>query len=215
MTASAGKYVCVCLMVAAGFRLQASGYSVSGSQFPVSCFWFSTSNSLEIFTRHYWQPATRNWQLFPHPVHISVTEINYSEKDKALQITSRLFIDDLELSIRAKRKEPELDIMEPRAPLTTKQLVIDYLTEHFKVKLDGKPCKLNFLGVEKEDLSLICYIEIENVKKMKTLEVFNDAIMGTHEDQSNLVHVTFKSPVKSARLVYSKPSEKFIFENKR
>jgi hypothetical protein len=149
-----------------------------------------------------------------HPVHISVTEINYSEKDKALQIISRLFIDDLELSIRAKRKEPELDIMEPKAPLTTKQLVIDYLTDHFKVKLDGKPCKLNFLGVEKEDLSLICYIEIANVKKIKTLEVFNDAIMATHEDQSNLVHVTFKSPVKSARLTYNNPSEKFVFEKK-
>jgi hypothetical protein len=157
------------------------------------------------------QPITNN-QL--HPVHISVTEINYSEKDKALQITSRLFIDDLELSIRAKRKEPELDIMEPKNGMTTKQLVIDYLTAHFKVTLDGKVCKLNFLGVEKEDLSLICYIEIANVKKIKTLEVFNDAIMGTHEDQSNLVHVTFKSPVKSARLVYNKASEKFTFEKK-
>ncbi len=149
-----------------------------------------------------------------HPVHISVTEINYSEKDKSLQIISRLFIDDLELSIRAQRKEPELDIMEPKNGLTTQQLVINYLTEHFKIKLDGKPCKLNFLAVEKEDLSLICYIEIENVKKVKSLEVFNDAIMGTHEDQSNLVHITFKSPVKSARLTYNKPSEKFVFDKK-
>ena len=149
-----------------------------------------------------------------HPIHISVTEINYSEKDTALQITSRLFIDDLELSIRAKRKDADLDIMEPTGGITTKQLVIDYLTAHFKVKLDGKPCKLIYLGVEKEDLSLICYIEIENVKKIKTLEVFNDAIMSTHEDQSNLLHITFRGPVKSARLVYNKPFEKFNFEKK-
>ncbi len=149
-----------------------------------------------------------------HPVHISVTEINYSEKDKSFQITSRLFIDDLELSIRAKRNDADLDIMEPKGGLSTKQLVIDYMTEHFKVKLDGKACKLIFLGVEKEDLSLICYIEIENVKKIKTVEVFNDAIMSTHEDQSNLIHITFRGPVKSARLVYNKPSEKFIFEKK-
>ena len=73
-----------------------------------------------------------------HPIHISVTEFNYSEKDNALQITSRLFIDDLELSIRAKRKDADLDIMEPTGGITTKQLVIDYLTEHFKVTLDGK-----------------------------------------------------------------------------
>ena len=175
----------------------------------VSCYW------LLVIALH---ASAYNCQLLTfhlaHPVHISVTEINYNEKDKSLQIISRLFIDDLELSIRAQRKEPELDIMEPKNGLNTQQLVINYLTEHFKIKLDGKPCKLNFLAVEKEDLSLICYIEIENVKKIKTLEVFNDAIMGTHEDQSNLVHVTFKSPVKSARLVYSKPSEKFMFEKK-
>jgi hypothetical protein len=202
---------CICLLiVASSFRLQASGseVSVTSYQFPVDNTELSTFN---------FELLTSNFQLLTsilHPVHISVTEINYSEKDKALQITSRLFIDDLELSIRAKRKEPELDIMEPKNGMTTKQLVIDYLTAHFKVTLDGKVCKLNFLGVEKEDLSLICYIEIANVKKIKTLEVFNDAIIGTHEDQSNLVHVTFKSPVKSARLVYNKPSEKFTFEKK-
>jgi hypothetical protein len=209
MRASLGKCICF-LIVSASFRLQASGCEeyVTSCQWPVDNTELSTLN-LELLTS--------NFQLLtstPHPVHISVTEINYSEKDKALQIVSRLFIDDLELSIRAKRKDPDLDLMEPKAPLTTKQLMIDYLTDHFKVTLDGKLCKLIFLGVEKEDLSLICYIEIENVKKIKTLEVFNDAIMGTHEDQSNLVHVTFKSPVKSARLVYNKPSEKFTFEKK-
>jgi hypothetical protein len=230
MKLSLGKYLSICLMLASGFRLQAASCEVPvdnstlstlnsellTSDFPalLSSRQLLTSNAREILTPHNCLLLTAYCLLPLHPVHISVTEINYSEKDKALQITSRLFIDDLELSIRAKRREPELDIMEPKAPLTTQQLVTDYLIEHFKVKLDGKPCKLKFLGVEKEDLSLICYIEIENVKKVKTLEVFNDAIMGTHEDQSNLVHVTFKSPVKSARLVYNKPSEKFVFEKK-
>ncbi len=155
------------------------------------------------------QPITNN-QL--HPIHLSITEITYSEKDKALQITSRLFIDDLELAIRAQRKEAELDILEPKNNLTTQQLVINYLSEHLKIKLDGKYTKLKFLAVEREDISLIAYIEIEGIKKMKTLEVFNDAIMSIHEDQSNLVHVTFKSPVKSVRLTVNSPSEKFNFE---
>ena len=81
-----------------------------------------------------------------HPVHVSVSEISYSEKDKALQITSRIFIDDLELSIRNKRKEPELDILDPKNGLTTDQLVSDYLKDHFKIKLDGKLQKMKLLG---------------------------------------------------------------------
>lgn len=158
------------------------------------------------------QPATTNY--FFHPVHISVTEINYSEKDKALQITSRMFIDDLELCIRAKRKDQDLDILEPKNGITTRQLVEEYVKEHLKIKLDGNLCKLIFLGTEKEDLSMICYIEITNVKKIKTLEVVNDIIMEIHDDQSNLVHVTFQSPVKSARLTRNNSFEIFTFEKK-
>src|SRR6187549_1181533 len=105
--------------------------------------------------------------LFLHPIHISVSEINYSEKDKALQITSRIFIDDLELSIRAQRNEPELDLINPKNDLTTDKMVNEYVMKHLTVKLDGKVQKLTFLGMEREDPALICYIEIENVKKFK------------------------------------------------
>jgi hypothetical protein len=152
--------------------------------------------------------------LLFHPIHASVTEINYSEKDKALQITSRIFIDDLELAVRAKRNDVDLDITQPKNGLTTKQLVKEYLADHLKIKVDGKPVKLNFLAVDSEEAAFLCYLEIENVKKIKTLEVFNDVITETHNDQSNLVHVTYKGPIKSARLVGNHPTEVFKFEGK-
>ena len=152
--------------------------------------------------------------IFFHPVHVSVTEINYNEKSKALQITSRIFIDDLELSIRSKLKQPELDILEPTNGLTTDKMVSEYLNDHLKVKLDGKPQKLHYLGHEAEDFAIVCYIEIENVKKFKSIDVFNDVITEIFEDQSNLVHVTYKGPVKSMRLMRDNPSDTFKFETK-
>jgi hypothetical protein len=152
--------------------------------------------------------------LFLHPIHLSVSEINYSEKDKSLQITSRIFLDDLELSIRTERKQPDLDLLEPGAGLTTEQLISQYVSKHFSVKLDGKVQKMNFLGVEREDPAIICYIEIENVKKFKTIEVKNEIIMETHDDQSNLIHVTYKGPVKSLRLLRDKSSDVLAFDSK-
>ena len=151
---------------------------------------------------------------FLHPLHVSVSEINYSEKDKSLQITSRIFIDDLELSIRNRRHEPELDLLAPKNGLTTDQLVSEYLSDHFKLKVDGKPRKIKLLGHEVEELAILCYIEIENVKAIKTIEVFNDVITETFDNQSNLVHVTIKGPVKSARLVHDTPSEVFTIPTK-
>jgi hypothetical protein len=149
-----------------------------------------------------------------HPIHVSVSEINYSEKDKALQITSRFFVDDLELGIRGKLKESELDILEPKNGKTTDQLVNDYLQDHLKIKLGGKMQKVKLLGHEIEEVAILCYLEIENVKKFKAIEVFNDVITEIHNDQSNLVHVTYKGPIKSARLMRDKPTEIFTFEGK-
>ncbi len=149
-----------------------------------------------------------------HPLHVSVSEIQYSEKDKALQITLRIFINDLEMSIRNRRKEPEMDLLAPKNGSTTDLLVTEYLKDHFKITLDGKLQKMKLLGHEVEDVAIVCYIEIENVKKIKVLEVFNDIITETFDDQSNLVHVTFRGPVKSARLVRDKPSEVFKIQLK-
>jgi hypothetical protein len=149
-----------------------------------------------------------------HPVHISVTEINHSEKDKALQIMSRIFIDDLELSIQKELKDENLDILKPETGQTTDQLVSAYVLKHLKVKVDGKAQKLNYLGHEKEDLAIICYIEISNIKKLTSVEVLDDVIMETHHDQSNLVHVTYKEKLKSIRLTREKSIDVLTFETK-
>lgn len=159
-------------------------------------------------------PGGANAKCLAHPIHISVTEITYSEKSKSLQITSRFFVDEMELGIRAQRNEPELDILAPKNGVTTKELIANYLNTHLRVKIDGKPAKINFLGYEKEDISFVSYLEIENVKKLKTIEVFNDIITEIHDDQSNLVHVMYKEPVKSVRLTHENTSEIFTFSTK-
>ena len=152
--------------------------------------------------------------LFLHPIHVSVTEIEYSEKNKSLQITTRIFIDDLEASIRKQIKQESLDIIDPKNGSTTDQLISAYLKEHFKVLIDGKLARINYLASEREDPAIICYLEIENVKRLKTIEVTNTVIQETHEDQSNLVHITYKGPVKSYRLVRERPTETYRFESK-
>lgn len=152
--------------------------------------------------------------VFLHPLHVSVTEIEYNEKDKALQIISRIFIDDLELSVRTQRKEESLDLVEPKNGMTTDQLVDQYLRQHFSIKLDGKAARYNYIAHEREDLAIICYLEIENVKKVKSIEVTNTILQETHQDQSNLVHITYKGPVKSYRLTREKPTEVFQAVNK-
>jgi hypothetical protein len=152
--------------------------------------------------------------FYLHPIHVSVTEIEFDEKDKALEIMMRVFIDDLELALKNKLNQPELDILEPKNGLTTNQMVSDYLQHHFKITLDNKAQKINFLGLERESEAFIFYIEVSNVKKWKTIQIQNDILTETHDDQSNLVHVTVRKNVKSLRLTRNTPVDKLTFDNK-
>lgn len=143
-----------------------------------------------------------------HPMHVSVTEVQYNEKNKSFEIISRIFIDDLELSIRAEKKNESLDLLIPGAGMTTDQLVSEYIGHHLQIRLDGKSAKINYLAHEIDDVALVCYLEIEDVRKVNVIEVTNSVIQETHSDQSNLVHVTYKGPVKSLRLTREAPAGK-------
>jgi hypothetical protein len=149
-----------------------------------------------------------------HPLHVSVTEIEMDEKDKSLEIMMRVFVDDMELTLKKDRNLTTLDITRPTNGLTVDQMASSYLNGHFKISLDGKAQQIKYLGHEVEDEAFIFYCEIRNVKKWKTIQIQNDIIIEVHEDQSNLVHVTVGETIKSLRLTKDTPADKLTFNIK-
>jgi uncharacterized protein DUF6702 len=148
-----------------------------------------------------------------HPMHVSVTEIEMDEKEKRLEIMMRVFMDDLEVTLRDSFKKPEMDILNPEG-VTVDQMMQTYLKSHFKISLDAKPVVTKYLGHEREGDAFIFYIEVIDVKKWTTISVQNDIITETYDDQSNLVHVTSGETVRSLRLTKNHPVDKLTFEAK-
>ena len=149
-----------------------------------------------------------------HPLHISVTEIDYAEKEMMLKITMRVFVEDFEQTLAQKLKNPDLDIRALQGGLTVDKLATDYLKEHFKISLDGKLQNTAYLGHEIESEAFIFYVEVTGVKKWKTIQVTNDMITEMFEDQSNLVHVSIDDEIKSLRLTKDTPTDKLTFDTK-
>jgi hypothetical protein len=146
-----------------------------------------------------------------HPMHVSVTEIDYDEKEHELEIMMRIFVDDLERAIQNENEKPELDIV--NASESDKRTIIKtYLEKHFSLSLDHKLQTTKYLGQEIEGEAMICYIQVPGVKKWKTIEVTNSSLMHLYDDQSNLVHVTLGEKVKSMRLTSDNQKGKFTFE---
>jgi len=146
-----------------------------------------------------------------HPLHVSVTEIEMDPKDKRLEIMMRVFVDDLEVSLREKYQNPDLDVLAPKGK-TLDQMMVEYLEPHFKISLDGEPQVTKYLGHENDGEAFVFYIEVEKVDKWTTIQVQNDIITEIYKDQSNLVHVTSNETVRSLRLTRSRPLDKLTFE---
>jgi len=151
------------------------------------------------------------WLMAFHPLHVSVTEIEYDEKEKELEIVMRMFTDDLETSIRADAHLPELDLLHPPSGHTTEALVKKYVMARLQITLDGKEQKLNFLGIEKDMDAVTAYIQVSPVKRWKTITVVNSVIHETYDDQSNIVHVTLGGTARSLRLMRNNPSGTITF----
>lgn len=151
--------------------------------------------------------------FFLHPLHISVTEIQFDEKDKALEIMMRVFIDDLETTLKSSLNDPNLDILEPKNGKTVDQMMQEYLKTRFRITLDNKVQTIKYLGHERESDAFIFYIEVSNVKKWKAINIQNSIITEVFDDQSNLVHVTVNGKVKSLRLTRNTPADNLTFDN--
>ncbi|HRJ29351.1 MAG TPA: hypothetical protein PLV21_00675 [Cyclobacteriaceae bacterium] len=151
-----------------------------------------------------WAPA--------HPIHISVTEIEFDEKEKELEIVMRIFADDLETSIRKARNEPELDLLHPPTNTTTDELAKEYILKRFQVTLGDKVQRLNYLGSEFDGEALVFYIQVSQVKNFKAVTIMNSVILETYDDQSNIVHVTVSGKTKSLRLMRNNPSGTLTFD---
>jgi hypothetical protein len=148
-----------------------------------------------------------------HPMHISVTDIEYDEKEKSLEIMSRVFMDDLEVALRERFKAPELDVLSPKGR-TLDDMMREYFSEKFTISLDRKLQKINYLGHEADGDSFVFYIEVTSVRKWKDIEVTSSILMEKFDDQSNMVHVTVRGDVKSLRLKKDTPTGKLSFDPK-
>lgn len=148
-----------------------------------------------------------------HPLHITVTEIEFDEKSKSLEIMSRIFADDLETTLRKRTNNQDFDIL-AASKTTVDQLMTSYYNDHLKIILDGKTQVIHYLGHEKDGDAFVFFIEIEKVKKWKTIQATNSLLTEMFDDQSNLVHVTVKGDVKSMRLTKDHLTDKLTFDSK-
>ncbi|NMM46840.1 DUF6702 family protein [Marinigracilibium pacificum] len=139
-----------------------------------------------------------------HPFHVSVTDIVHNKDEKSLQITSRVFLDDLELALNDLTGQT-LDVIVLSKNGELDKILKPYFLKNFKLKVDDENTSLSYLGSQIDQDALMVFIEVNNVELVSKLYVSNTLIFEKYDDQSNIVHFNYNGKVTSERLHADKP----------
>ena len=145
-----------------------------------------------------------------HPFYVSVTEIHHNAKDKALEISCKIFVDDMEEALK-KNYKTKVDLSSVQNQEQNNKLIADYISKHLVFVTDGKPQKLSYVGYEKDSEAVYCYFEVPNLPAVKKLDVTNSILQDYTTSQINIMHVYVNGNRKSYKLDYPSNQASFTF----
>jgi len=140
-----------------------------------------------------------------HKFYVSIFQINYAPEKKMLQITSRIFIDDLNEALFENYKRRTFLGETNKSPEDI-ALMKKYLSQNFSIKVNGQPKTINYLGREFENNVIICYFNVKDATKIRTIEIRNKALFDLFADQQNIIQANIFGQKQNLLLTTDHPS---------
>ena len=153
--------------------------------------------------------SLKNVLPFPHPLFISVTEMEHNQKDKIVEISCKIFTDDFEKTLRMNTKE-KVDLLNPALKSQMEKLVNSYIQNHLIVQIDSRKVAMKFLGYEQQEEGITSYFQVDNISSIKKIQVFNNLLYEFNIQQMGIIHAIVNGNRKSSKL--ANPEANALFE---
>lgn len=134
-----------------------------------------------------------------HKFYVSIYQINFVPQKKMIQITSRIFIDDMNDALE-KKYHKKTYVGTDRETEDDVVLMKKYLADKFTLKLNGTPKPMIFLSKEVEANVIVSYFSIKEVSKINSLFIENSALLEVNEEQQNIIQANISGEKQSLLL---------------
>lgn len=131
-----------------------------------------------------------------HKYYLSVTDLEFNSESQSVQIITRLFYDDLE-EVLQERYDDSIVVDATYDQEILDRYLTKYLSQKLVVTINGEKKEHTFIGKEYEDDYVVCYVEIEDIKEISSLEVYNTLLTDVFPEQKNMVHTSINNHKKS------------------
>ncbi len=145
-----------------------------------------------------------------HKFYVSVTQIDFVPNKKRVEITSRIFIDDLEKALEKKFKK-KFYLTSTKEIENSEILIQEYLKEKIKISINKKAQDIEYLAREVEGDVLIFYTKIAISKKINTFEIYNSLLTDLYKEQQNIVHLNINGNKNSFLFTNSETNQKIVY----
>ncbi len=143
------------------------------------------------------------WKVLFHPFYISLTEIRYNPTSQTLEISQKIFWDDLEIAL-GDVYDAQVDFLKPADKKALEKMAENYLLSNNQILINGKKINLSYLGYEIEEEAVWFYLESEKIPNPKNVEIKNDILLKHFEGQQNIVNFYKEKKPKSLILYKGK-----------
>lgn len=131
-----------------------------------------------------------------HDFHTSLTEIQYDAKTGSLEVTIRVFTDDLEEALTALNQGKKVSIEQNAKG--TDALIQQYLQKHWGLISPQRQLKsFEYVGKEPELDATWLYVEVSQAQNLKGYTLFNTIFLGLFDDQTNLTNILYPNQRKT------------------
>lgn len=140
-----------------------------------------------------------------HRFYVGIYQVDFVPQKKRLEITTRIFMDDLNDAL-TKAYKKQTNIGDQKETPEDVTLMKKYLSDKFKIYLNGQLKAMNFHSHEQENNVIICYLTVKEVPKITKMEVENTILTELHDEQQNIIQ--FNNNGKKQNLLLSSSTTK-------
>lgn len=137
-----------------------------------------------------------------HPVHVSITNMEYKKEAQEFEISMRIFKDDLEMVIN-HNYEANINLVDVTGTLDDPSFINRYINDSFYVKSNSLTYKLELTRHEitKDAVHLSYSSKVPD--DLTSLKIRNTILMDFYRDQTNLVIFSYTGKEKGLRFTIS------------
>ncbi len=146
-----------------------------------------------------------------HKEYYSLTKITHNPKEKTLEITMRLFTDDMEL-VLSKQYKKALELGTKLEVSDANQLLEIYINQQFKIATNKVDLSYKFIGKEFEKDLMYLYFEVADVRDFTQMSVQNNILTAYFTTQENITKIKAYDQHKTMLLTKRKNKEVVFFE---